>query len=88
METKLSWQEIEKLYNREWVQLVDYDWPEEEPLPHSGVVTVHAKSRRKFDRLILKEKQKNSAIMFVGERKIPHDVILNANMHQWKTTCA
>lgn len=88
MGKKLTWQEIEKLYDREWVQLVDYDWPEEESLPLSGVVTVHAKSRREFDELILKEQQEDSALVFVGERKIPPDVILNANMHQWKITTA
>lgn len=84
MKEKLTWGEIERKYNQEWVQLVDYDWPEEEPLPHGGVVQAHAKTRREFDELILREPQEDSALLFVGERKIPSGIILSANLHQWK----
>jgi hypothetical protein len=84
MEKKLTWDKIEKLYNRQWVQLIQYDWPEREALPRAGVVRVHAKTRQEFDRLIAREPQKNSALLFVGERKIPPGVLLSANLHQWK----
>jgi hypothetical protein len=30
MAEKLSWEEIKKNYDQEWVELVDYDWPEED----------------------------------------------------------
>ena len=38
MEKKLTWEEIKKHYNQEWVELVDYDWPDTEPYPRDGVV--------------------------------------------------
>lgn len=82
---KLSWENIQKQYDREWVQLINYDWLEENPLPSAGVVRVHAKTRQEFDRLIAEEPQPDSAILFVGERKIPPGVVLSANMHQWKS---
>ena len=80
---KMTWREIESKYHHEWVQLVDYDWPEEEPLPRSGIVGAHAKTRKKFDSLILKNPQKESALLFVGKREIPAGVVLSANLHQW-----
>ncbi|RIL08934.1 MAG: hypothetical protein DCC75_07710 [Proteobacteria bacterium] len=85
---KLTWSEIQDEYDREWAQLIDYDWPEEEPLPRGGVVVVHAKTRREFDQLIRQEPQEDSALLFVGERKIPPGVVLSANLHQWKPTTA
>lgn len=81
---KLDWQEIEKLYDKEWIQLIDYDWPEEEALPFSGVVVAHAKSRKDFDKLITETFYDNSALLFVGERELPPNTFLSANMHQWK----
>ena len=30
MEKKLTWEEISRRYDKQWVELVDYDWPEEE----------------------------------------------------------
>ena len=52
MEKKLTWQEIEQKYNREWVQLVDYEWSEGEPFPAVGVVRVHAADRKDFFRKV------------------------------------
>ena len=79
---KLSWAEIEKLYDQQWVELVDFDWPDEEPLPKSGVIKIHAKSRREFDELIVKDPPANSALLFVGKRQIPAGLVLSANLHQ------
>lgn len=42
MEPKLTWKEIEKRYDKEWVELVDYDWPEGNLNPSEGRVHVHA----------------------------------------------
>ena len=67
MEKKLTWQEIEKQYDREWVQLVDYDWPEDEPLPRSGVVVVHAKARRDFDTMIARTLQETRLSFSLGK---------------------
>ena len=85
MATKLSWKEIESLYDQEWVELVDYDWPEEEPYPVSGSVRVHATDRKVFDELILKDPPAESALIFVGERKAANGVILSANLHQFRS---
>ena len=44
MSKKFTWEEIEKHYDGEWVELVDYDWPDDEPNPRSGIVRAHNKS--------------------------------------------
>ena len=75
---KLSWKEIEKQFNKEWVQLIDFDWPEEEPLPRAGIVYVHAKTRKKFDDLILQNPPPKAALVYVGERKLPAKMSLSA----------
>ncbi len=69
MAEKLSWDEILKRYNQEWVELVDYDWPDEEPDPKSGIVRVHAKTRAEFDRLTDVDPPQDSAYVFVGKPK-------------------
>jgi hypothetical protein len=68
---KLTWDEIKKLYNEEWVELVDYDWPDEDPDPKSGIVRVHAKTREEFDRLTDIDAPEDAAIVFVGELFTP-----------------
>ncbi len=65
--TKLTWEEIKRLYNEEWVELVDYDWPDEEPDPRAGIVRVHAKTREEFDKLAKVDAPHDSACVFVGE---------------------
>lgn len=67
MEKKLTWDEIKRLYPDEWVELVDYDWPEEEQDPRGGVVRVHAKTRQEFDRLADIDPPTDSAYAYVGE---------------------
>ena len=79
----LSWKQIEKKYDKQWVQLINFDWPEYESLPHSGEVVANAKKRKDFDKLICATKQKFSAILFIGDRELPPNIILSASMHQW-----
>ncbi|ETW97115.1 MAG: hypothetical protein ETSY1_23850 [Candidatus Entotheonella factor] len=52
MNQKLNWEEIKKRFDQEWVELIDYEWEETKPYPSGGVVRVHAKDRKEFDRLI------------------------------------
>ena len=66
MGEKLSWEEIKSRYDQEWVELVDYDWPEEDPHPRAGIVRVHAKERSKFDDLADVDPPNDSAYIFVG----------------------
>lgn len=80
---KLTWQQIKELYDKEWVELIDYDWPEEEAYPRAGVVRVHAKTRKEFDKLILHDPPADAALIFVGEREIPTNLILSANLRRW-----
>jgi hypothetical protein len=68
LEENLTWEQIKERYPDEWVELVDYDWPDEIPWPRSGVVRVHSPRRKEFWRLA-KEKQpevNGSAIVFTG----------------------
>ena len=84
MAKKLTWEEIEKQHDKEWVELIDYDWPDEEPLPRTGVVRVHAHARKEFDELILQDPPAEAAIIFVGERELPPNTIISANLHRWQ----
>jgi hypothetical protein len=84
MTKKLSWERILAQYDQQWVELIDYDWPDEEPFPRAGTVRVHAASRKEFDRLINVNPPPDSAIVFVGKRKLSSDILWSANAHQWK----
>lgn len=66
---RLTWEEIKKQYDQEWVELVDYDWPDQDQYPRSGVVRVHAPTRSKFDDLADIDPPFDSAYIFVGETK-------------------
>jgi hypothetical protein len=66
MSEKLTWEDIEKRYNQEWVELVEYEWPEGEINPRSGIVRVHAKTRKEFDTLIMQDPPDNAALVYVG----------------------
>jgi hypothetical protein len=64
----LTWEQIKERYSEQWVELIDYDWPDGVPWPKSGVVRVHSPERKEFWRLV-KEKQPevtDSAIVYAG----------------------
>lgn len=64
---KLSWEEISKKYDQEWVLLDAFDWPEEAEYPTAGVVQIHCRDRNEFDGLMATRPSGfNSAIVFVG----------------------
>ncbi len=48
MGEKLTWEEIKKQYDQEWVELVDYDWPDGESHPRSGTLRSHAADKKEF----------------------------------------
>lgn len=66
---KLSWQEIKSDFNQEWVELVDFDWPEGEPFPVTAKVKAHASNRKDFYKQLELEvsKPKDCALLFVGD---------------------
>ena len=70
MSERLTWEQIKQRYDQEWVELVDFDWPEEEPNPRSGVVRAHNKSHDAlFDHLAELERVDLDAVVFVGKVK-------------------
>jgi hypothetical protein len=77
---KLTWTEIEQQYDQEWVELVDYEWPQTEAYPRSGVVYVHAKTRKEFDEHILKDPPTSGALVFVGRPNIEPGTFYCANV--------
>ena len=79
---KQSWDQIEKDYDQQWVELVDYDWPEGKPFPKSGIVRVHESDRKKFYELAKVDAPKDSAILFVGKPEVPADTILCSSIMQ------
>jgi hypothetical protein len=84
MAKKLTWEEIKQDFDKQWVELIDYDWQETEPYPNSGVVRVHSGNRKEFDKMILQDPPAHSAIIFVGQRKRPDNVILSSNLRSWE----
>ena len=81
METKLTWEQIEKEFNQQWVELVDYDWPDEEPYPRSGVLRTHCGEKKEFYRQCRREPMPNdSAILYVGPPHLPHGVIFSPSL--------
>ena len=86
MENKrLSWDEIKKQFDQEWVELVDYDWPETELYPQSGTVRVHAKTRSEFDDLADRDPPVDSAYIFVGQPENSSDVVLTRGYSRIRT---
>jgi hypothetical protein len=63
---RLTWDEIKRQYDGEWVELVDYVWDEGEPYPIEGMVRTHSPSRKVFNRLVLEWAPADAARLFVG----------------------
>lgn len=78
---KLLWEQINRLFKGEWVELVDYEWDETEPEPKSGVVRVHSSDHREFERLILVNPPIHSALIFVGDLSIPSGMTISSNQN-------
>jgi hypothetical protein len=83
MSKKLSWNEIQKQYDGEWIELVDYDWDETEPDPEAGVVRVHSKNRKEFEDLVRKAPPEDSALLFVGKIVVPEGMTISSNLNQF-----
>ncbi len=81
MTQKVTWEEIEKLYDQQRVELVDYDWPEGDPHPKSGVVRSHSADKKDFYRQCKLEPVPNdSAIVFVGPPRTPEGTIFSPSL--------
>ena len=74
---KLTWDEISKEYHEQWVELIDYDWPEGTPYPRAGVVRAHDKDRKKFHALVKSQTPAGSALLFVGAPSRTEGVVHN-----------
>ncbi len=83
---KLSWEQICKEYNGEWVHLVDYEWEDSSPYPRSGVVNIHATTRKEFDQLMLQAMPISGARVYVGDSEEGHDLIMMGSL--MRVTCA
>jgi hypothetical protein len=79
MGEKLSWDQISKAYDSEWVELIDYQWDESSPYPSSGVVRVHSKNRGEFEKLASEESPLDSAYIFIGKRLASESHVLAYN---------
>ncbi|MCC6220261.1 MAG: hypothetical protein IT291_03360 [Deltaproteobacteria bacterium] len=72
---KLTWDEIRKEYDGQWVHLIDYDWEEGTPYPSAGVVHLHADTRKAFDQLMISNDPIPGARLYVGDIKETANVI-------------
>ena len=83
---KLSWEQICKQYDKEWVHMIDYDWKDGVPYPENGIVRIHAKTRKDFDDLMLASDPISGARLFVGQIEGSEDFIMMGNF--MRVTCA
>ncbi len=86
MSQRLAWNEIQKHYDQQWVELIDYDWPDGRPHPEAGVVRAHAAERKEFYRMC-KEldisegySPTDGAIVFVGSRYVENNPFLSSSL--------
>lgn len=82
MGEKLTWQEIQELYDQEWVELIDYEWDETVPYPEAGIVRSHSKTRKGLSQQVRTNPVDDSAIVFVGDWKLPPNTTVNFNLHR------
>lgn len=82
---KLTWEEIRKEYDGQWVHLIDYDWTDGQPYPSGGVVRIHARDRRDFDDQMLSSEPISGARLFVGKVEGNEDLIMMGNF--MRVTC-
>ena len=81
MAEKLTWEEIKKKYDQEWIELVDYDWPATEPNPKSGVLRSHAADKKQFYRQCKQEPvPQHSAIVFVGPPRLAAGTVFSPSL--------
>lgn len=70
MAEKLSWDEILKKYDQQWIELVDFDWDETDPSPKAGVVRVHSTNKSEMLRIAsIDPPAKEAAILFIGKTR-------------------
>ncbi len=78
---KLTWEEIRKQFDQEWVELIDYDWPEEQPYPRAGVIRTHGIDKKQFHQECRREPAPEiSALLFVGKKISPENIIFPPSM--------
>ncbi len=76
----LDWTQIQEEFQHQWVQLVDYDWPEGEPHPKSGKVRINAPNRKEFNKLVLEAEPVDAARIYVGDHRTPYGTVMSANI--------
>jgi hypothetical protein len=64
---RVTWEQIKTSYNQEWIELVDYIWPDGEMYPLEGVIRSHGANKKEFHLQCRKDPMPlDSAILFVG----------------------
>lgn len=71
MSARLTWDQIGVLYDKQWIELVNYQWPDVSPYPSAGEVRIHSGDRKEFYRKVKLNPVADSAILFVGKLDIP-----------------
>ena len=68
MGERLSWDEMKQRFDGEWIEIVDYDWPDDRPYPLAGVVRAHSRTRKDFHQCVKQLPHvPDSAWLFVGK---------------------
>lgn len=69
---RLTWDEIQQQFDQQWVELIEYDWPEGDYHPLSGIVRTHGADKRQFHQECRREPlPDDSAFLFIGRKPWP-----------------
>ena len=68
---RLSWSKIRDIYEGEWIEVVDYDWPWNRSTPNWGVIRYHHPDRAELLRLIQSGgKHSDSLVLHIASAQI------------------
>lgn len=81
MNKKLTWDEIKLQFDQQWIELIDYDWPDGVPYPRSGVVRNYGTNKKEFHKRCLEgEVPRDSAFVYVGHKKSFDEAVFSPSL--------
>lgn len=76
-----TWEEICRLYDRQWVELINYEWLDKDPWPSCGVIRSHSSDKKAFYAQCKREPVPvDSAIVYVGHPPWPKGVVFSPSL--------
>ena len=88
MKNELTWEEIKKQYDKEWIELIDYNWAEGEPYPRAGVVRTHGIDKKLFHLECRRNPAPEiSAFLFIGKKSDHGNTVFSPSLIRVSHQC-